>query len=227
MIQSTALFGLIPVINSMQHLVLLGDSIFDNVSYTGGKPDVITQVRERLPPEWRATLAAVDGATTQDIFSQLSRLPEDTTHLVLSIGGNDALRRQQILDMPVRSSADTFMVLAKAVQEFETAYRKVITACLKKRLPLVLCTIYNGNFPDLHYRQRVAVALAAFNDVIIRVATESRLPVIELRLVCNQPEDYANPIEPSHIGGSKIAKVIVSEVTSGKKGDRGAVIIGL
>jgi hypothetical protein len=38
----------------MSHLVLLGDSIFDNAAYTGGAPDVVHQVRQRLPEGWRA-----------------------------------------------------------------------------------------------------------------------------------------------------------------------------
>jgi hypothetical protein len=48
----------------MPHIVLLGDSILDNASYTSGGPDVISQVREILPKDWKATLLAVDGAVT-------------------------------------------------------------------------------------------------------------------------------------------------------------------
>lgn len=33
----------------MPHIVLLGDSIFDNAHYTLGGPDVIAQVRKLLP----------------------------------------------------------------------------------------------------------------------------------------------------------------------------------
>jgi hypothetical protein len=32
--------------------------------------------------------------------------------------------------------------------------------------------------------------------------------LIDLRLICDRDEDYANPIEPSVIGGEKIAAVI-------------------
>lgn len=55
----------------MTHIVLLGDSIFDNAHYTEGGPDVISQVRQLLPKGWRASLLAVDGATTEDVPSQL------------------------------------------------------------------------------------------------------------------------------------------------------------
>jgi hypothetical protein len=48
---------------------------------------------------------------------------------------------------------------------------------------------------------------------ILRVAIERGLPVIDSRSICTNPADYANPIEPSSIGGDKIAKVIVALVT--------------
>ena len=40
------------------------------------------------------------------------------------------------------------------------------------------------------------------------VAFEHALTIIDLRLVCNDPRDYANPIEPSSRGGAKIARAI-------------------
>ena len=93
----------------MSHIVLLGDSIFDNAAYVRGGPDVVTQLRELLPRGWQATLAAVDGA-------------------------------------------------------------------------------------------------------IRRVAAERCVPTIELRLVCTEPADYANPVEPSVRGGAKIARAIAASL---------------
>src|SRR4051812_3797588 len=43
---------------NMGHVVLLGDSIFDNAAYVGGRPAVIDQVRAGLPDGWHATLNA-------------------------------------------------------------------------------------------------------------------------------------------------------------------------
>ena len=63
----------------MPHVVLLGDSIFDNGAYTQGDPDVVTQLRPVLPKGWAATLLAVDGARTDDVPAQLSRLPDDAS----------------------------------------------------------------------------------------------------------------------------------------------------
>lgn len=200
------------------HLVLLGDSIFDNASYTGGKPDVIAQLRKVIPRDWKATLLARDGATTEGIPSQLQKLPADATHMVLSVGGNNALMQQHLLRSPASSTGGALMMLGNAVREFEAAYRQVITQCLTRRLPLTICTIYNGNFEDQQYQRVVQLAIALFNDAILRTATEQRLNVIDLRLVCARPEDYANAIEPSSEGAAKIARTILATMNGTDKG---------
>ena len=197
----------------MPHLVLLGDSIFDNAAYTAGGPDVVAQLRGQLPAGWTAALAAVDGSQADDVAAQLAGMRTDATHLVLSVGGNDALMASGLLDEPVYSSADALRLIGASVREFEGRYRAAAAACLARGLPLVVCTIYNGNFPDPDYRERAVVALTAFNDAIVRTACSHGLDVIDLRAVCDLPQDYANPIEPSSVGGAKIARAIARVVT--------------
>jgi hypothetical protein len=209
----------------MHHLVLLGDSILDNGSYTAGGPSVLTHVERQLPDGWRATLSAVDGSTTEEIHSQLNAIPSGATHLLLSVGGNNALLRADILETPVTSTSEALLMLSAVVRDFEQSYRRAVEACLSLNLPLTVCTVYHGNFPDTNYQQRVVVALTVFNDVIIRVATENNLKVIDLRLVCTSAEDYANPIEPSASGGAKIARAIVRAINEPACPGRGANIV--
>ena len=45
---------------------------------------------------------------------------------------------------------------------------------------------------------------------ILRVAFEHALPLLDLRLICDEDADYANPIEPSSYGGAEIARVAVA-----------------
>lgn len=200
----------------MSHLVLIGDSILDNAAYTEGGPDVVTQVRALLPKQWKASLLAIDGSTTDDVPAQLGRLPTDTTHIVLSAGGNDALMHLAVLQKPVLSVAESLGILAEIASDFERRYRLAAVACTVTRVSLSVCTIYNGCFDDPSFQRIASVTLMLFNDAIIRVAAERGIPVIDLRSVCAQPEDYANPIEPSSIGGEKIARAIVGLVTSAK-----------
>jgi hypothetical protein len=193
----------------MTHIVLLGDSVFDNRVYVAPGPDVVEQVRADLP-DWRATLLAVDGATTRGAPSQVGRLPSDATHLALSVGGNDALGHARVLEERVASVAGAVDRLASVQDQFQTDYRAALGTVLERRLPTLICTIYNPRFPD-PVRQRLSVAaLSILNDVIIRSAFEFGLPLIDLRLVCSDPRDYANAIEPSVRGGEKIAAAIAS-----------------
>ena len=198
---------------SMPHLVLLGDSIFDNASYTAGGPAVIDQVRALAPPGWRASLLAIDGSVADDVARQAGRIPADATHLVLSAGGNDALRESSIIETRVSSAGEAMGLLANVADTFGRSYRQAVEACLRPELPLALCTIYNGCFPDLIFQRVASVAVMVFNDAIIRTAIENALPVIDLRAICSAPEDYANPIEPSSVGGERIARAIVALVT--------------
>jgi len=195
------------------HVVLIGDSTLDNAAYTQGGPDVISQVRTILPSGWKATLLAVDGSSTDDVADQLGRLPGDATHLVVSVGGNDALMHVGILDRPVSSMTDAIEMLADLAADFERRYRAAAAACLDTRLTVALSTIYNGWFDDRSFQRLASTVLTVFNDAIVRVAAEHALPVMDLRSVCHSAEDYANPIEPSAIGGAKIARVIVGLVT--------------
>jgi GDSL-like lipase/acylhydrolase family protein len=205
----------------VSHIVLLGDSILDNRAYTEGGPDVVSQVQELLPQGSHATLLAVDGSTTVDISSQVQRIPSDATHLVLSVGGNDAILNSDVLLKPLDSPATALGKLADVSQEFEEKYRRAVVACRETGFPLTICTIYNGNFPDRKYQRLASSALLVFNDAILRVGFEFGLTVIDLRFVCASPEDYANPIEPSSKGGAKIARCIVRSMEqSGSPGAR-------
>ena len=191
-----------------RHLVLAGDSIFDNAAYTGGEPDVVTHLKGVLPTDSRATLVAVDGAKVANLSAQLRRLPQGATHLVISIGGNDALGNIDLLSLRAGGGSEVLQIFAIRISAFERAYRAAIGEALTYELPVTLCTIYNGALEkDIAVIARLALAL--FNDVILRTAAELQLDVIELRAICTEAADYANPIEPSGSGGLKIAKAIV------------------
>jgi hypothetical protein len=191
------------------HIVLLGDSIFDNLMYVQPQPDVVSQLQELLPVGWRASLCAVDGSVTEDVVKQLSDLPGDATHLVLSVGGNDLRgRAEELLETRVAMSSDALLLLARVTGVFESMYRRTVEACLSTGLPLVVCTIYDGNFADQEFQTMARVAVAVFNDGILRLSLEKGLRAIDLRPVCKLAEDYANSIEPSAIGGRKIARAI-------------------
>jgi lysophospholipase L1-like esterase len=196
----------------MNHVALLGDSILDNRAYVAPEPDVAEQLRARLGKGWRVSLVAVDGHVTADVERrQIDRIPADATHLVLSVGGNDALGHASVLRACAGTVADAVDLLADAQASFAASYVRMIDAVVKRNLPTAVCTIYDADHPEPQHRLVVA-ALALFNDVITRAAFVRGLPVVDLRLICTDSADYANPIEPSAAGGEKIAAVIAELV---------------
>jgi hypothetical protein len=206
--------GRAPQIGAMNHVVLLGDSVFDNGAYVPGQPDVVRQLRTHLPQDWQATLLAVDGDITPAVHAQLDGLPGDASHLVLSAGGNDALMHFDIIDAPIHSMSAALGRLAAIRADFAMNYRTLVAQLVATRLHCAVCTIYDGNFQDELLQRIAATALTVFNDVILRTAVAAGVPVIDLRLICALPQDYANPIEPSAQGGDNIARAIAHLVTS-------------
>ena len=192
----------------MCHVVLLGDSIFDNAAYVHGSPALINQIGERLPEGWRATLNAVDGSVILDVHRQLERLPGDASHLILSVGGNDILGEIAVLGARVNTIGEGMRRLADIRDRFDRDYERLLRAMEERMLPMAVCTIYNPRFPDEGLRREAVAALCLFNDVIIRAAQRFGLPILDFRAICTADEDFATPIEPSTIGGAKIARVI-------------------
>ena len=87
-------------------------------------------------------MAAVDGSKIEHVYQQLRRVPEDATHLVLSIGGNDALGSSDFLSAPVRSTAEALLGLAGIGEGFERGYRSLLAEVLAQGLPTAICTVY-------------------------------------------------------------------------------------
>ena len=208
---------------TLRHIVLLGDSIFDNAAYVPGGPDVVRQLQERLGGGSRASLLAVDGAVVDGVRRQLDRLPADATHLVVSAGGNDALGASGVLREGVRSVAEAVGMLGGVAEAFGRGYGTMLDQVLARGLPTAVCTIYDANYPEPE-RKVIVAALSLFNDAITRAAFARGLPLIDLRLICNEPGDYANPIEPSVQGGAKMAVAIARLAEVGSWGGDSLVI---
>jgi hypothetical protein len=192
----------------MAHVVLLGDSIFDNASYVPGRPDVPEQLRRALPRDCRVTLLARDGALASDVPGQAERISGEATHLFISVGGNDALQNAWLINESGGSIGQAFTQLAQIQQKFRRDYQDAVRAVLARRKPTTLCTIYDA-VPGLEREE--LTALSVWNDAIVREAIRWGLPVLDLRMICTDPTDYSNlsPIEPSERGGAKIVAGIV------------------
>lgn len=206
------------------HVVLLGDSILDNAAYVGGGPDVVTQLKQELP-DWRCSLLAVDGDTIAGVHRQLAALPADATHLVVSAGGNDALGYAPLLEENAHSVAGALALLAQAQENFAEEYFAMINELAAIGLPWASCTIYDTPASEPNHPV-IKAALCLFNDPITRAVFSRRATLIDLRLICDEDADYANPIEPSSQGGLKIARAIAAFARTPQPSENSPVVLG-
>ncbi|MBL4661467.1 MAG: SGNH/GDSL hydrolase family protein [Alcanivoracaceae bacterium] len=195
----------------MNNIVLLGDSIFDNAEYVDQNDSVIEQLNASLSKDFKATLLAVDGNITSDVYNQLELLPDDTTHAFLSIGGNDALRVVNVLQQSSSTVGEAMEVFTEIRLDFQKRYRELITQIKQKVDQLTICTVHDC-IPDIEPRSLTALSL--FNEIILKEAISIGTSIIDLRLLCNEKEDYSSisPIEPSGQGAKKIVEQIVKVI---------------
>lgn len=212
----------------MTHIVLLGDSIFDNAPYVPAGTEVPAQLQSLAQGRHRVSLLARDGAVLADMVGQVARLPElpeAADWLVVSCGGNDVLGLVGAVQSKVGSVIEAVSLLADWQAGFRRDYRRMLNVVLSRRKPVAVATIYDG-VPGLDPGLRTA--LAPFNDVILREAASHGLPVLDLRLICDQAGDYSavSPIEPSAQGGGKIAAAIAQLVREQDPAARRTVVYG-
>ena len=187
-------------------------------------------------PDVSITNNAVDGDTMYNIEYNHLDTPdvEEASHIIVSIGGNDLLHNISFL----QTTSELSKVMGKdarigkwgrrelnpsrnkvfeetyfeIIKPFTKQYETIVANLSNHRAKLLLCTVYEGDlvdsdeFSDVNNSSKTMVSL--FNDIVYRTANKYAAGVLELREIFVRPEDYANPIEPSHIGGGKLAKAI-------------------
>ena len=199
----------------MSYITLLGDSIIDNKTYVRKGELSVLEHLENIS-EYEYTQLAFDGDTTLNVLNGQLLSPSIATssHLVLSIGGNDLLQNLSFLyEGPVDKINDAVAGVQQYIfKPLEQRFETIIQRLSSHRANLLLCTVYEGDlgrtdeFRDVLDSSKIMVS--SFNDTVYKTASMYNADVLELRHIFTTPEDYANPIEPSHIGGEKLAQAI-------------------
>lgn len=104
-----------------RHVVLLGDSIFDNAPYVAKGCEVDSQLQALLGDGHRVILLARDGDVLADVKKQVSRLqdmPVQSTNLVMNCGGNDVLGLVGYMQSGVKSVIEAAELLASWQAKF-------------------------------------------------------------------------------------------------------------
>jgi hypothetical protein len=106
--------------------------------------------------------------------------------------------------------AEALLTLREEAVTFGTRYWTLLDAVLNVGLPTIVCTVYNGAFEDPTQAFAVETAMCIFDHEILLAGLDRGLPVVDLRRVCSSRADYFNAIEPSELGGARIAAAVLA-----------------
>jgi len=195
------------------YVSLLGDSIIDNKVYVGDDELSVTEHLQHNSSS-NFTMIAVDGDTTEDVLeNQLDNLKEPVSHIVLSIGGNDLLQNLHLLQDETSGMKFALEKSSELIGEIQENYTKILEHLSNYDTKVLLCTVYEGDLKSdvmlAQFDKAGQAMLKMHNDTVYYLASKFEVDVLELRNIFTNKEDYANPIEPSHIGGEKLAKAII------------------
>ncbi len=189
-----------------RHVVLLGDVLleaYQSIDKTPGK------FEEALLPgtrdQWK--LSVISTAKIERAGLSLS-LPEDATHAVIFIEGNHSIEQSGLLDAQSGAFGQTLEQLSLAADEFERTLERLIHVAQAARLVIMVCTMFPPNYKSPVRQRAACAALAIFNDRVTKRAAEARVSLIDLRITCNETDDYDKPTQLSQSGLQKAANVI-------------------
>lgn len=195
----------------MKNITLIGDSIFDNALYVDKGKALIDHLKKIATAnnDYIFNLQAIDGATVETTLqTQIPKLTPAADTLLLSCGGNNALMLQPFLLNDCDNIEEALSLLHPLLLDFRRKYHALIKAALASQAKrLIVCTIYDA-VPEISKGDKIALSL--FNDAIYRSAQHFNIEIIELRQLLTKEEDFSglSPIEPSAIGGQKLAMEI-------------------
>lgn len=191
---------------SIPHIVLLGDSLGNMPTISDRGPGMLEkQLLPDIEEPWRLTIIRADDVISH---SPLAEFPAGASHVVISVEGNRAIQSSQLLEGRPDSYESALARLSFAADQFEGVMDALIKAALRTGLPTVVCTMYQPRYANPVRQRAASAALAIFNDRIIRLAVDARLPIVDYRSVCTGPADYGDEGLLSRVGLAKVAAVI-------------------
>ncbi len=198
-----------------QTILLFGDSIIDNKYYVGENENSVLEHLQNISNDEFIQIA-LDGDTTRDVLDkqlQVSTI-KDASKIILSIGGNDLLQNLSFLYKSNFENINEGLICLQneIFEPLAERYEAIVKVLSSYRANLLLCTVYEGDLGRTDEFRGVLdsskIMASSFNDIVYKTAKKFNADVLELRQIFTESDDYANPIEPSHTGGEKLANAI-------------------
>ena len=186
----------------IRHLALLGDAL-QNIDLGSGEIESALVPRPRNP--WKLTVLQALQSLPR---GHVREIPEDATHVVISIEGAWAIEASGLLNGGTHTISEALQTLCTAADAFEGVLAGMIAAARETGLPTVVCTLVPARHARPAQHRTASTALAIFNDRVMRRAFAESLSIVDLRLVCDEDGDYASATLLSRAGVCKAANVI-------------------
>jgi lysophospholipase L1-like esterase len=179
------------------NIVLIGDSVLNNSNYVPSGKSVVDNLKTKTTKVFNF---AKDGATINDCYSQLDKIPvnlnKTETYIFISAGGNDILnKRGKLTSSEIRRLFDTYMEFIRSVRtKFGSAKINVLNLYL----------------PANPRYQSYKTSIDQWNQLIEEYSSKigEIYNVINLDTLLTRPEDFVYDIEPSVSASQKIATAI-------------------
>ena len=200
--------------SSLHSILLMGDSILKNNSYV--KYGYAVEDILRLNTDIRFYMFAKENAKISDVYNQLQELEyidiavynnffdisnDGTTLLFLSVGGNDILEYYKLNGVITSNEINTIF----------NKYKLLITA-IRNKLPYIRIKLINLYHVNNDKYRDINQSIDLWNTLLNEYASDSNNKVdgiMDLTHLITAPDDLRQIIEPSEVGGKKIANKIV------------------
>ena len=188
--------------DNSENIALIGDSILNNSVYVfenQSVPELITV--GLIKNNKKCYNFAKDGSIISDCYNQLSKLNTGTTSgtnlktIFVSAGGNNILNSFQKTDTFINNLFGEFLKLISAIK---VAHPSVTIVALNLYYPL------KSSFKSFH------PLIKQWNQLISDNSIKNGYKIIKLDELIISDEDVIYDVEPSFIGGQKIADAICS-----------------
>ena len=178
-------------------IILIGDSILNNSNYIllEGK-----SVPDLIKAEHSDTYNfAKDEAVITDCNLQIEQIPVTNntkdTYIFVSAGGNNILNKQNNMTNEM-------------IQTFFQQYSTLIHS-LKSKFPNTNIYLLNLYYPlDTRFKNLYPY-IDQWNSLLLDFSKKNNLKIIQTNKFMLNKDDFTNAIEPSIIGGQKIANAIL------------------
>lgn len=184
-----------------EDIVLVGDSILENSDYVPKNKSVKDEIFKKHK---NMIMLAKDNSKINDIEKQLKKMPKHlnkkTTHLIISVGGNDILEEYQ--------NKKASEITTDEIDKLFIKYRTVLENIKKNyKMKLVLVNIY---LPVASSHVKLHKVIREWNRRQKSYARNKKMKILAIADKFDEPKHFTNKIEPSEEGSKIIATQVMN-----------------